>query len=90
MSSITSNKIGTKPLSPYFQALARKPRICPECLNHKLKLNSLELTWDGAVWKCDGCGWFQLELAPDSAKMGPRTKEEEQRPNVIKVGFGRR
>ena len=76
---------GTYPLSPYFQALARHPRICPRCLKQKLALESLELTWDAAVWKCDGCGWFRLEMAPDSAKMGPRKAS-----NVIKVDFKRR
>lgn len=59
-------------LSPYFKSLARTPRICPDCHRHKLALKPLELTWDAAVWKCEGCGWFQTVLAPESAKMGQR------------------
>ena len=78
------HEIGTKPLSPYFQALAKQPRMCPDCLKHKLRLVSLELTWDAAVWKCDGCGWFQTILAPESAKLGQREPY-----NVIKVDFGK-
>lgn len=81
---------GTKPLSPYFKALARQPHICPRCLKHKLRLVSLELTWDGAVWKCDGCGWFQVELAPADAQLGPREPEdvesEPREPGVAKKG----
>ena len=84
----TRCQMGEKPLSPYFRALAREPRICPDCLEHRLRLVPLELTWDGAIWKCDGCGWFQLELAPDDAKLGPRGLEGA--PNVIRVDFGRR
>lgn len=81
------HEIGTKPLNPYFQALAKQPRMCPDCLKHKLRLVSLELTWDAAVWKCDGCGWFQTVLAPESAKMGQR--EPDDASNVIKIDFGR-
>lgn len=71
-------------LSPYFKSLTRTPKMCPEC-HAPIRLNPLELTWDGAMWKCDACGWCQLELAPEAAKLGPR----RARANVIEVDFGK-
>lgn len=73
-------------LSPYFKSLARVPRVCPSCRKHKLALEPLKLTWDAAVWKCDGCGWFQTELAPEGAKLGERVAK--QRARIISVDFG--
>jgi len=76
-------------LSPYFKAISRQPHFCPEC-GFPLKLNPLELTWDGAMWKCERCKWFQLELAPDSAKKGQRddTREPDKpRARIISVDF---
>lgn len=75
-------------LSPYFKSLARVPRICPDCMERKLRLQPLELTWDAAVWRCDGCGWFQTELAPESAKLGQRG-EEKPRARIISVDFAK-
>ena len=69
-------------LSPYFKSLTRTPHMCPEC--HKpIRLNPLKRTWDGAMWKCDACGWCQLELAPDSAKLGQRDSEQPKRARII-------
>lgn len=76
-------------LSPYFKAISKQPHFCPEC-GHVLKLNPLELTWDGAMWKCEECKWFQLELAPDAAKMGQRDgKPEKPKARIIKLDFGK-
>ena len=75
-------------LSPYFKAISRTPHVCPRC-RHKLELQPLRLTWDGAVWRCRDCGWFQVEMAPDSAKMGSRVKEEPT-ARILSVEFGER
>ena len=75
-------------LSPYFKAINRTPHVCPRC-RYKLELQPLELTWDGAVWRCFGCGWFQVEMAPDSAKMGPRVKAKPA-SRILPVEFGKR
>lgn len=72
-------------LSPYFKAISRQPHMCPEC-GHRLVLKPLELTWDGAVWKCERCKWFQTELAPDSAKMGQR-EPAKPKARIISVDF---
>ena len=77
-------------LSPYFKSLARAPHLCPEC-RAPVKLEPLELTWDVAVWKCDACGWFQLELAPEAAKVGQREARQGQpgaSARIIKLDFG--
>ena len=73
-------------LSPYFKSLTRTPKMCPEC-HAPIRLNPLELTWDGAMWKCDACGWCQLELAPEAAKLGQR-EPEKPRARIISVDFG--
>lgn len=73
-------------LSPYFKSLMRTPKMCPEC-HAPIRLNPLELTWDGAMWKCDACGWCQLELAPEAAKLGQR-EPEKPRARIISVDFG--
>lgn len=73
-------------LSPYFKAISRQPHFCPEC-GHRLVLRPLELTWDGAVWKCEKCNWFQTELAPESAKLGQRVAEKP-RARIISLDFG--
>lgn len=75
-------------LSPYFKSLTRTPKMCPEC-HAPIRLNPLELTWDGAMWKCDACGWCQLELAPEAAKLGQR-EPEKPRARIIPVDFGSR
>jgi len=78
-------------LSPYFKAIARRPHFCPEC-GGPLKLKPLELTWDGAVWKCEACHWFQLEVAPEAAKLGQRDARGEEpgrRARNVGVDFGR-
>ena len=77
-------------LSPYFKAIARVPHACPEC-HHRLRLIPLELTWDGAIWKCDNCKWFYVELAPENAKMGQRDAQPEppkRTGRIIAVDFG--
>ena len=75
-------------LSPYFKSIAKRPHMCPEC-GHRLVLKPLELTWDGAMWKCEECKWFQLELAPEAAKMGQRDETPEKpRARIIKVDIG--
>lgn len=65
-------------LSPYFKAISRQPHLCPEC-GGRLVLKPLKLTWDGAVWKCERCKWFQAEFAPDSAKLGERGAKPKAR-----------
>ena len=72
-------------LSPYFKAISHAPHFCPEC-GHPLELNPLALTWDGAMWRCGRCKWFQLELAPEAAKLGER-KPEKPGARIIPVDF---
>ena len=77
-------------LSPYFKSLARTPHVCPRC-RKPVELKSLELTWDGAMWKCDACGWCQLELAPEAAKVGQRGGGQDwpdHRARIIRLDFG--
>lgn len=76
-------------LSPYFKAISKTPHFCPEC-GHVLVLNPLKRTWDGAMWKCERCKWFQLEVAPEAAKMGERGKEPRARIISVDFGGGRR
>lgn len=57
-------------LSPYFKGLARTPHPCPE-RGAILDLEGLKLSWDGAMWRCPSCGWFQLDVAPEAASLGP-------------------
>ena len=57
-------------LSPYFQALARTPHICPQC-HGKLELEPSPLNPNVAMWKCKaGCGWLQAVKAPKEACVG--------------------
>lgn len=74
-------------LSPYFRSLARTPRICPSCREHKLKLNPTSKNPNAAVWKCDGCGWFQTVLAPERAEVGGAPGKKGAR--IIAVDFKR-
>lgn len=74
-------------LSPYFKAVARIPHLCPEC-GHALVLRPLERTWDGAMWKCERCKWFQVETAPEAARMGERTAPAAHVTGVEKLAGG--
>ena len=65
-------------LSPYFKALARQKRICPRCHKAPLSIVPLALTWDGATEKCGACGYMNLILAPESARLGQREQVEDQ------------
>ena len=57
-------------LSPYFQALARTPHICPQC-HGKLELEPSPLNPNVAMWKCKSeCGWLQAIEAPKEAYVG--------------------
>ena len=75
------------PLSPYFAARARTGRACPRC-GKPAELRGLELTWDGAMWKCTSCGWFDVEMAPGGAKLGQR-EPAPPRGRIIKLDFGK-
>lgn len=75
-------------LSPYFKSISKQPHFCPEC-GHPLTLNPLKLTWDGAMWKCPNCKWFQLEQAPEAAKLGQR-EQLKRGARIISVDFGGR
>lgn len=74
-------------LSPYFESLARRPGLCPEC-GRPLRLEPLELTWDAASWRC-ACGWFQVVTAPEAAKLGPRGREVPRTGRIIDVEVAR-
>lgn len=67
-------------LSPYFEALARQKRVCPRCHKAPLSIVPLALTWDGATEKCEACGYMNLILAPESARLGQREQVEDQPP----------
>ncbi|WP_165170675.1 hypothetical protein [Adlercreutzia sp. ZJ242] len=69
-------------MTPYFESMARQKRICPSCLVHLLRFEPTPLNQDAAVWRCDGCGWFQTVLAPKPA-------EAPRRARIIKADFGR-
>ena len=57
-------------LSPYFEALARTPHICPQC-HSKLDLKPSPLNPNVAMWECKaGCGWLQAVKAPKEAHVG--------------------
>lgn len=58
-------------LSPYFSALARQGRICPECHAAPLTIEPAPLTWDVAFEQCE-CGYMQAITAPQRACLGAR------------------
>lgn len=74
-------------LSPYFRSRGRAGRACPEC-GARAGLRGLELTWDGALWKCPRCRWFELEMAPEGARLGPR-EPAPPRGRIIRPDFGK-
>lgn len=70
-------------LSPYFESLAKRKRVCPDCLRGTLRVEPTPIPQPGmAVEVCDRCGYFQLLGAPEGAvpSVGGR---------IIHVDFGR-
>lgn len=56
--------------NPYFRALAREKRICPECLERYLRLEPAGgSSRDVAVDECD-CGYSQVRVSPPSCCVG--------------------
>ena len=56
-------------LSPYFRALAREKRICPECLRRYLEVRPAGESPNVAVDWCE-CGYRQVVAAPRSMRVG--------------------
>lgn len=70
-------------LSPYFESLAKRRRVCPGCLRGTLRVEPTPIPQpDMAVEVCDRCGYFQLLEAPRGAAQ-PRAGR------IIHVDFGR-
>lgn len=59
----------TSELSPYFRSLARQRRICPECLRGCLTVKPSGSGDPDAAWDACACGYRQLRLAPEGARL---------------------
>ncbi len=69
---------------PYFESLGREKRVCPDCLRHSLRLEPSALNPLAAVWRCDGCGWFQTVMAPENAGV-----EADRVSRIVRIDFGK-
>lgn len=53
-------------LSPYFEALSKQKRVCPDCLRGVLTIEP-SLDPNGAYEKCRECGYLRSITAPKEA-----------------------
>lgn len=80
-------------LSPYFAALARQKRICPECLKRALCIQENPIDPNVAYDECD-CGYSKPVYAPrkwcvDKEVWLKQRAEQEKKPRIIRPDWSR-
>lgn len=80
-------------LSPYFAALARQKRICPECHKHGLRILENDCDPNIAYEKCE-CGYIMPLYAPpryaiDREAWLKQRAEQEKKPHIIRPDWNR-
>ena len=55
-------------MTPYFRSRHAQKRICPECHKAALEVRPT-LSPNGGIDHCPNCGYFQVVVAPEAAKV---------------------
>ncbi len=80
-------------LSPYFAALARRKRICPQCHKRGTTICENPIDPNVAYEKCE-CGYTMPLYAPprhaiDREAWLKQRAEQEKKPHIIKPDWNR-
>lgn len=71
------------PLSPYFQSMTRRKRLCPQCLERATRIEPLDGGGLNAAFEVCDCGYRQLLQAPKSAWVEPPDVSRGERQRLV-------